>query len=136
MLACLLACLLACFDTAENEPCKVCPLSAYRSPRCLEEANHFRDFWEPELTALGYAGVFCPKYDPSYPPPFTQPPAWMGGKPSDGCAVFVKSGRWALQEHIASRFADFLRSEVNSELNFSPNFEVLVLGCIDADFCK
>ena len=25
--------MLACFDTAENEPCKVCPLSAYRSPR-------------------------------------------------------------------------------------------------------
>ena len=23
------------FDTAENEPCKVCPLSAYRSPRFL-----------------------------------------------------------------------------------------------------
>ena len=22
------------FDTTENEPCKVCPLSAYRSPRC------------------------------------------------------------------------------------------------------
>ena len=22
------------FDTAENEPCKVCPLSVYRSPRC------------------------------------------------------------------------------------------------------
>ena len=29
-----------------------------------------------------------------------------------------------------------VRSEVNSELNFSPNFEGLVLGCIDADFCK
>ena len=29
-----------------------------------------------------------------------------------------------------------LRREVNSELNFSPNFEGLVLGCIDADFCK
>ena len=29
-----------------------------------------------------------------------------------------------------------IRSEVNSELNFSPNFEGLVLGCIDADFCK
>ena len=25
--------MFACFDTAENEPCKVCPLSAYRSPR-------------------------------------------------------------------------------------------------------
>ena len=23
-------------DTAENEPCKVCPLSVYRSPRCVE----------------------------------------------------------------------------------------------------
>ena len=29
-----------------------------------------------------------------------------------------------------------VRSEVNSELKFSPNFEGLVLGCIDADFCK
>ena len=29
-----------------------------------------------------------------------------------------------------------VRSEVNSELNFSPNFEGLVLVCIDADFCK
>ena len=25
------------FDTAENEPCKVCPLSAYRSPRFNKE---------------------------------------------------------------------------------------------------
>ena len=29
-----------------------------------------------------------------------------------------------------------LRSEVNTELNFPPNIEGLVLGCIDADFCK
>ena len=29
-----------------------------------------------------------------------------------------------------------LSSEVNIELNFPPNFEGLVLGCIDADFCK
>ena len=50
------------FDTAENEPCKLCPLSAYRSPRCkaLREANGeenerdlvakslFEDFNEPE----------------------------------------------------------------------------------------
>ena len=35
-----------------------------------------------------------------------------------------------------ARDARHLRSEVNSELNFSPNFEGLVLGCIDADFCK
>ena len=25
---------------------------------------------------------------------------------------------------------------MNNEMNFPPNFERLVLGCIDADFCK
>ena len=29
-----------------------------------------------------------------------------------------------------------LRGRMNIELNFPPNFERLVLGCIDADFCK
>ena len=29
-----------------------------------------------------------------------------------------------------------LRSEMNIELNHPPNLERLVLGCIDADFCK
>ena len=42
------------------------------------------------------------------------------------------SGRQTMQKYRHSR----VRSEVNSELNFSPNFEGLVLGCIDADFCK
>ena len=29
-----------------------------------------------------------------------------------------------------------LRRRMNDELNFPPNCERLVLGCIDADFCK
>ena len=29
-----------------------------------------------------------------------------------------------------------LRRRMKNELNFPPNFEGLVLGCIDADFCK
>ena len=29
-----------------------------------------------------------------------------------------------------------IRRRVKNELNFPPNFERLVLGCIDADFCK
>ena len=28
------------------------------------------------------------------------------------------------------------RRRMNNELNFPPNFERLVLGCINADFCK
>ena len=29
-----------------------------------------------------------------------------------------------------------LRRRMKNELNFPPNFEMLVLGCIDSDFCK
>ena len=29
-----------------------------------------------------------------------------------------------------------VRTRMNNELNFPPNFERVVLGCIDADFCK
>ena len=29
-----------------------------------------------------------------------------------------------------------VRRRVNHELDYPPNFERLVLGCIDADFCK
>ena len=39
-----------------------------------------------------------------------------------------------VQEYVST--AVELRSEVNIELNLPPNFEGLVLGCIDADFCK
>ena len=41
------------YDTAENEPCKVCPLSAYRSPRYIEPFRRPRwwyvcsEVWEP-----------------------------------------------------------------------------------------
>ena len=37
---------------------------------------------------------------------------------------------------ISSRSPSSLRRRMNIELNFPPNFEGLVLGCIDADVCK
>ena len=37
---------------------------------------------------------------------------------------------------IEAQFEAHLRRRMNIELNFPPNFEGLVLGCIDADFCK
>ena len=67
------------------------------------------------------------------------------GKLSQTLAEFDKMqfGRWLPEAPASGPHADEpeaghprLRSEVNSELNFSPNFEGLVLGCIDADFCK
>ena len=63
--------------------------------------------------------------------------------------VSVRALDWEDDKAVASILAEWpegfdqllaaevlLRSEVNSELNFPPNFEGLVLGCIDADFCK
>ena len=41
------------------------------------------------------------------------------------------------QAEVAVKVAEVrLRRRVNNELNFPPNFERLVLGCIDADFIK
>ena len=43
------------FDTAVNEPCEVCPLSAYRSPRYLNnpEYSKFDDHGVPTHDAAG-----------------------------------------------------------------------------------
>ena len=52
----------------------------------------------------------------------------------------VNTSRRKKKKQDVSRFAEMLaprlRRRMNNELNFSPNFERLVLGCIDADVCK
>ena len=48
----------------------------------------------------------------------------------------IKYVRPSAAFYVLANVEDLLRSEVNSELDFPPNFEGLVLGCIDADFCK
>ena len=52
--------------------------------------------------------------------------------------VLICEKRTVLLEYSGRRelAQQSLRSEVNTELNFHPNFQGLVLGCIDADFCK
>ena len=40
------------------------------------------------------------------------------------------------QLHLEPLGSSPLRRRMKNELNFPPNFERLVLGCIDADFCK
>ena len=41
-----------------------------------------------------------------------------------------------IRSSSAASAAARLRRRMNHELNFPPNFERLVLGCINADFCK
>ena len=40
-----------------------------------------------------------------------------------------------VMENLRAKEA-WLRRQMKNELKFPPNFEGLVLGCIDADFCK
>ena len=51
------------FDTAENEPCKVCPLSAYRSPRYgdVKEIGAFCSFLI--IIQLFFAGIIVLNLD-------------------------------------------------------------------------
>ena len=43
---------------------------------------------------------------------------------------------WGGSSRKPTEEATDLRRRMNNELNFPPSFERLVLGCIDADFCK
>ena len=72
---------------------------------------------------------------------------WMAPvmRPWCGVSVLVSSRRCPAGRTSsggrALRIAGFeaaagLRRQMNNELNFPPNFEGLVLGCIDADFIK
>lgn len=71
----------------------------YRSPRilceierfnadilCFEEVDHFSDFYEPELSKIGYTGIWHQK------------PEWH----NDGEAIFFKTSRFELK--IANNF--------------------------------
>ena len=51
---------------------------------CLEEVDHFHDFFQPQLEALGYQGTFHPK---------THSPCLNmdGNNGPDGCALFYRS---------------------------------------------
>eukprot|EP00750_Incisomonas_marina_P025349 INCI5387.4.p1 GENE.INCI5387.4~~INCI5387.4.p1 ORF type:complete len:625 (-),score=86.74 INCI5387.4:80-1954(-) len=56
---------------------------------CLQSADHFHDWWQPQLSLLGYDGVFT---------------ARTGGVPGEGVAVFFKRRLFQL---FKSQFIDF-----------------------------
>lgn len=50
---------------------------------CLQEVDHFTDWFEPELLSLGYTGIFCSNGGVS---------ALDKNLPKHGCCLFYKSG--------------------------------------------
>ena len=71
------ALLLAELKTAD---CDIC---------CLQSVDHFEDWWQPQLSLLGYDGVFM---------------ARTGGIPGEGVALFFKRHLFQL---FKSQFIDF-----------------------------
>lgn len=55
---------------------------------CLEEVDHFLDFFEPQLASLGFEGFFTPKNDS----PCLQ---YQPNNGPDGCAVFFRSSKFS-----------------------------------------
>ena len=137
------------FDTAENEPCKVCPLSVYRSPRFMGEYD------APSMTKCAHAVNECDHKvvaaickNTCGHPKGVAPNAYSGAKATmdynsfEGNFGYFPTRRMlSLDSRRNPRRLDALsevdlRTPVNNIEYFPPNFEGLVLGCIDADFCK
>lgn len=54
---------------------------------CLEEVDHFEDFFKPKLTQLGFEGFFFPKCD-------SPCLAFPDNNGPDGCALFYRSAKF------------------------------------------
>jgi len=80
---------------------------------------------------MGYEGIFAPKYDPSYPPTHQIPPGRYDGAPTDGCALFVKSSRFALGDYKIARFGDLLPGDSLSRGGLSQVVIIAAILCHD-----
>eukprot|EP00927_Polykrikos_kofoidii_P006724 TRINITY_DN12717_c1_g1_i2.p1 TRINITY_DN12717_c1_g1~~TRINITY_DN12717_c1_g1_i2.p1 ORF type:complete len:469 (+),score=93.23 TRINITY_DN12717_c1_g1_i2:93-1499(+) len=87
----------------------------YPDVLCAQELNHFEDFWKERLDAMGYEGIFAPRYHESYPADFRVPPPRYRGKPSDGCAVFIRKGLLRFGTTTTKRFADLVGEKGKSQ---------------------
>ena len=85
------------FDTAENKPCKVCPLSVHRSIIITD----------PQVPVLDLDAAVC-------------------GAPLGCCSTAT----------VLSVLTAELLTAGGWCLYASANFERLVLGCVNADFCN
>ncbi|EQC42594.1 hypothetical protein SDRG_00323 [Saprolegnia diclina VS20] len=65
---------------------------------CLEEVDHFYDWFEPQLAAQGYTGVFAPK---------PHSPCLQVSDQRDGCAVFVNT-RFRIVRHDVLSYACYV----------------------------
>lgn len=68
---------------------------------CLQEVDHYYDYFLPELRRLGYDGLYAPK-------PIS--PCLEVSKNSDGCAIFVKRNKL---RYISSEVLNlFVKNEI------------------------
>ena len=112
---------------------------AWTEGRCLRRAEDLHHWCGNDGSTSEVAATFRPTGLTQVYRPGACEPGWSLLGVWCFRHVWEKRDWWAAARACAALgagLASILRSEVNSELNFSPNFEGLVLGCIDADFCK
>eukprot|EP00326_Haptolina_ericina_P021493 CAMPEP_0181194598 /NCGR_PEP_ID=MMETSP1096-20121128/14427_1 /TAXON_ID=156174 ORGANISM="Chrysochromulina ericina, Strain CCMP281" /NCGR_SAMPLE_ID=MMETSP1096 /ASSEMBLY_ACC=CAM_ASM_000453 /LENGTH=557 /DNA_ID=CAMNT_0023284121 /DNA_START=29 /DNA_END=1701 /DNA_ORIENTATION=- len=78
---------------------------------CVQEMNHYEEFWHEHLSMLGYEGVFKPKFDKSYPPAHQTVPIYYRGAPSDGVGMLCVATAAILCAVHTSRFADLTQGD-------------------------
>lgn len=71
---------------------------------CLQEVNHFDEYYLPLLQQRGYFGVFNPK---------SASPACECGAPPDGSAIFFQAARFRLEEQESFKFQNRSGSSQN-----------------------
>lgn len=62
---------------------------------CLEEVDHFDDWFLPKLSAHGYDGIFLPKVKDDKPT-------------TDGCALFYRKSYFSLVSQQSLRYCDYM----------------------------
>lgn len=82
---------------------------------CLEEVDHYKDFFHPKLTSLGYSGQFLEKLDS----PCLK---FDGNNGPDGVAMFVKTDKF----DIIESYAEYLHEENGERGNQGFLLKVLV----------
>ena len=82
---------------------------------CLQEVDHFHDYFQPKLKAHGYSGTFLAKPDS----PCLRVP---GHTSPDGCAIFVKEARLQMKE---------VREMYLKDENGSPSNQVAILATLN-----
>ncbi|OQR80520.1 hypothetical protein THRCLA_12005 [Thraustotheca clavata] len=87
---------------------------------CLQEVDHFDDWFEPELRRHGFFGLFAPKPH--------SPCLFVNDKP-DGCAVFFKESSFFMLSHSVLNYAQSNQVALIVDLQHKESDQYVRIAC-------